>query len=345
MGRIILLCILVIGYNSGGFAIEENLSNDVGTGVIAGNGRRGLSYVQAIVLGAVQGVTEFLPISSTGHLIITNQVLDLNSEEPVFNKKEGTPIIRVKKGEEVGYTMKDAADSYAIVIQGGTMLAILFLYHDRVLSILLGLIGRNPKGLKLGRNILLAFLPAACLGLIVGSWIESHLFSPRSVMIALVVGAVLMFVVEKWRKIKMEESEEGVVMESELDLDELTVGESLTIGGLQCLAMWPGTSRSMITIVGGYIAGLSPARAAEFSFLLGLVTLSAASFYKILVDGSNIVKVLNLGPVIFGCAIAFVTGGVAVKWLVSYLTKHGLSLFAWYRIVLALGIFLANYTI
>jgi len=344
MKRFLLICFLTFIYQTAIASETISSQSHIQSSPIAKNISSNLSYLQALVLGTVQGITEFLPISSTGHLIIANQALSLDSQDPVFSKK-GTPILKIKKGEEIGYTMKDAIDSYAIVIQGGTILAILFLYRERVLSILLGLIGRNPRGIKLARNILLAFLPAAILGLILGNWIEKHLFSPKTVMIALVGGAVLMFVVERWRKVKIEQNEGNEDLGNRLDLDELTIRQSLTIGGLQCLAMWPGTSRSMITIVGGYIAGLSPARAAEFSFLLGLVTLSAASFYKIMADGPNMAKVLNLGPAIFGCAIAFITGAIAVKWLVNYLTKYGLSLFAWYRIALALGIFLINYTI
>lgn len=326
-------------------AAEIEISKNITEGVVVTKDNSSkLSYLQALVLGTVQGVTEFLPISSTGHLIIANQTLNLDSMDPIVDKA-GIAMVRGKKGKEREYTVKDAANSYAIIIQGGTILAIVFLYWKQILSILLGLIGRDPRGVRLGRNILLAFLPAAILGLILGSWIEKHLFSPKTVMIALIAGAVVMFVVEKWRKVRIEERGERGILENTLDLDELTIWQSLGIGGLQCLAMWPGTSRSMITIVGGYIAGLSPAKAAEFSFLLGLVTLSAASFYKLLVDGPNIAKVLDLGPAIFGCSVAFITGAIAVKWLVNYLTKHGLLLFAWYRVALALGIFVVNYGI
>lgn len=345
MVRFFLICILLFTHHASAVETETEISQYITKKTLAPKSyASSLSYLQALVLGTVQGITEFLPISSTGHLIIANQTLNLNSMDPIIDKA-GIAMVKGKKGEEKDYTMKDAANSYAIIIQGGTILAIVFLYWNRILSILLGLIGRDPRGVKLARNILLAFLPAAILGLILGNWIEKHLFSPKTVMIALIAGAILMFVVERLRKVRMREREESDTLENTLDLDDLTIRQSLTIGGLQCLAMWPGTSRSMITIVGGYIAGLSPAKAAEFSFLLGLVTLSAASFYKLLVDGPNIAKVLNLGPAIFGCAVAFITGGIAVKWLVNYLTKHGLSLFAWYRIALAVGIFLANYTI
>lgn len=300
-----------------------------------------LSYLDAIILGTVQGITEFLPISSTGHLILANRVLKLDSDDAVFNAN-GTPILKKKRGQESPYTINDATDSYSIIIQGGTILAILFLYWKSVISILSGLIGHNPGGRKLARNILLAFLPAACTGLIFGSWIETHLFSPKTVIIALIAGALLMFGIERLRSLK---KRNNPLQNDQMALQDLTVRQCLTIGGLQCLAMWPGTSRSMITIVGGYIAGLSPSKAAEFSFLLGLVTLSTASSYKLLVDGHNMAKVLNLWPAIFGCMVAFITGAIAVKWLVNYLNCHGLSLFAWYRILLAIAILIANYAL
>ena len=112
------------------------------------------------------------------------------------------------------------------------------------------------------------------------------------------------------------------------------------IGFFQCLAMWPGTSRSMATIVGGYLAGLSPKNAAEFSFLLGLITLTAASGYKIMTDGPHMIRALEIGPLLVGCLVAFISSALAVKWLVAYLSQHGLSLFAWYRIALAITVLL-----
>lgn len=286
-----------------------------------------LSYLQAAILGTIQGITEFLPISSTGHLILTNRMLNLDTDDVVINT--------ASSNKNASYTLKNASDSYAIIIQGGTILAIIFLYWKRILSILAGLLGRDPRGKKLARNILLAFFPAACMGFFLGSWIEKHLFSPHMVMIALIAGAILMFGIEKLKTMLKIEFPEN----QEMDLDDLTIGQSLTIGSLQCLALWPGMSRSMITIVGGYLSGLSISKAAEFSFLLGLVTLSAASSYKLITEGSAIAEILNLGPAIFGCAVAFITGAIAVKCLINYLNSHGLSIFAWYRLLLAIGIF------
>jgi len=288
-------------------------------------GKEELTYKDAVVLGIVQGITEFLPISSTGHLIISNKALGLDNEDV----RDG-PI-----------SMKQAADIYAIVIQGGTILAIVILYWDRIVMMLFGLMGKDRRGWLLARNIVLAFLPAVVVGLLFEKWINAHLFSPLTVIIALVAGAFLMFGVERWRGRKGRS--EGIVRPTEIELYEMGVRKSLLIGFMQCFAMWPGTSRSMMTIVGGYFAGLSARKAAEFSFLLGLVTLTAASVYKGYKDGGQMLQVLQLGPVLVGALIAFISGAFAVKWLISYLTRHGLGIFAWYRLGLAMVAYLVLY--
>jgi undecaprenyl-diphosphatase len=282
-----------------------------------------LTYGDAIILGIVEGLTEYLPVSSTGHLILANRFLGLDSDRPIENISDATL--------SETHTLRDAANAYTIIIQGGAILAVLLIYRRRVLDILSGMFGRSRTGLLLFRNLVTAFLPAAVLGLLLEDWIDRHLFGPLPVINALVVGAFLMLAVEKWRSGRRSETfSEGP------DLHELSVSRSLMIGLLQCVAMWPGTSRSMMTIVGGYLAGLSPARAAEFSFLLGLVTLSAASGYKAVSEGKWMLETLDIGPVIVGILVATVFAALSVKWLVSYLSRHGLAVFAWYRIILAL---------
>lgn len=288
-------------------------------------------YREAAILGLVEGVTEYLPISSTGHLILSNQLLGLNDETPLVD--EGEIVLRP---DGLPYSLKGAADSYAIIIQAGAILAVAVLYWRRLWEIVCGLFGRNPRGLRLGLNILVAFLPAAVIGLLLNSWIESLLFAPTPIAIALALGAVLMWSVERWRR-----HSKTVAKDADgLDLPDLSYAQCLLIGGLQCIAMWPGTSRSMMTIVGGYIVGLSPRRAAEFSFLLGFLTLSAAACYKIAVDGRGVLVVFDAGPLLFGILIAFVSALLAIRWLINYLTRHGLGLFAWYRLALALAIVL-----
>ena len=292
-----------------------------------------------MVLGLVEGVTEYLPISSTGHLIIATKLLGLSSDTPLQSKK-GEPLWFKKPsakhpaGEPL--TLKLAADTYSVVIQFGAIAAVALLYWRQVRTMVLGLLGRDPVGLKLVRNILIAFVPAAVIGLLLSSWIET-LFSVTAVLTAQVSGAILMLLAESWRK-------KQSTMRADRDPSELSAPEALGIGMLQCLALWPGMSRSMTTIVGGYFAGLNPRRSAEFSFLLGLVTLSAATVYKSLRSGAAMLEVFGVPHILLGCVVAAITAAVAVKFLVNYLSRHGLVAFAVYRLVLAgvLGLLLAR---
>ena len=284
-----------------------------------------LDTLDAVILGLVEGITEYLPISSTGHLLLTNALLGLDSTDPILDES-GQPLL-TPDGEIV--TLKAAADAYSIVIQAGAILAVLFLYWPRIWQVVLGLLGLSPHGRLLARNLIVAFLPAAVLGLLLDDWIESMLFAPLPIAVALGFGGLLMLGVESWRKHQLP-GEDNIT-----DLHTLGVKQCLFIGILQCVAMWPGTSRSMMTIVGGYMAGLAPAKAAEFSFLLGLITLSAAAGYKTVTSGSEMFLAIETGPILLGILVAFVSAALAVKWLVGYLTRHGLALFAWYRFALA----------
>jgi undecaprenyl-diphosphatase len=279
---------------------------------------RRLNYRDAVILGVVEGITEYLPISSTGHLLLTNRVLGLDSESPL--RTVDGQLILGRDGEPV--TLRAAADAYAIVIQAGAILAVALLYWRRLWGMAMGLLGRDAAGLRLTRNLLVAFIPAVVLGLLLDDWIEALLFAPLPIAIALIAGGFLMLGVERWRARRTS---------SDADLGDMSIRQALVIGLLQCVAMWPGTSRSMMTIVGGYLAGLSPQRAAEFSFLLGLITLTAAAGYKGVQAGPALFAGLDLGPLLLGCFIAFVSAALAVKWLVGYLGRHGLALFAWYR--------------
>ena len=298
-----------------------------------------LSYLDAVILGLVEGVTEYLPISSTGHLILTNRLLDLDTGTPVFDP-QGQPILVVDKttGADRPYTIGEAAYAYVIVIQAGAIVAVVLVYWRTILDILLGCIGRSASGRRLALNLIIAFLPAAVIGLLLDDWIEAHLGNNiHAVAGALIVGALVMLGVEHWRRRK---TNGAINPDAGPALHELSLQQSLMIGFIQCFAMWPGTSRSMATIVGGYLAGLSPKRAAEFSFLLGLITLTAASGYKFVSNGEQMLAALEIGPVLTGCVVAFISAVLAVKWLVAFLSKHGLALFAWYRIALAIAVFM-----
>ena len=271
-----------------------------------------MTYTDAFVYGIVEGVTEFLPISSTGHLVVASEVLtrdDAQSDEALY--------------------------AYLIVIQAGAILAVFLLYRKEVWSMMLGLLGLDPRGKRLAINVIVAFLPAAILGPILDDKIEEFLFGLLPIAIALFLGALLMYWVEKRKKAK----DSGMIMEQGRTLDDLTLSHSLFIGFLQCFAMWPGTSRSMMTIVGGYLVGLQRKKAAEFSFLLGLVTLSAAAGYKVLTKWEVMEANLSLGPILFGCLIAGISAALSVFWLVGYLSRRGLGIFVWYRILLSIVLF------
>jgi undecaprenyl-diphosphatase len=274
-----------------------------------------LEWWHAIVLGLVEGITEYLPISSTGHLIITSSLLGLD-----------------------GGATKQAVDDFNIVIQGGAILAVLGLYRARVMQMLRGVFGKDPAGLRLFVNLVVAFLPAAVVGFLLHDMIERYLFFPVPVLMALAVGGVYMMALEQWRRgrfgIPLHGNRRGV--------EDVTIKQAFGIGCLQCIAMWPGTSRSMMTITGGYLAGLAPAAAAEFSFLLGLPTLGAASVYSLLKNlkhahdtgGPNLFQSLGWGACALGVWFAAVSAALAVKWLVGFLNKRGLSAFGWYRLAL-----------
>ncbi|HEY0945380.1 MAG TPA: undecaprenyl-diphosphate phosphatase [Opitutaceae bacterium] len=292
----------------------------------------GLSARDAVVLGLVEGITEFLPISSTGHLIIANRALKLESETPLVDAA-GQPIWYKAPSEKhpagVPMTVKLAADTYIVVIQVGAIIAVVFVFWSQVSGILRGLTGQNAAGVRLLRNIILAFLPVVAVGLALDDWIDANLFSIGAVIASLVSGAVLMFAAERWRK-----QNAGPAV-SRKEPADLTVRESVAIGCMQCLALWPGMSRSMVTMVGGYFTGLAPAKAAEFSFLVGLPVLGGAAAYKGLRAGPVLLEVFGWQEMVLGGLVAAVSAAVAVKFLVSYLSRRGLAVFAIYRLVLA----------
>lgn len=279
---------------------------------------------QAFILGVIEGITEYLPVSSTGHLLVAQHLMGI-----------GTATA----------TEKAAADTFAICIQGGAILAVLGIYMKRVLQMLRGVLGQDMEGLKLAMMLLAGFLPAAVIGLIFNDKIEAKLFGMWPVTIAWIVGGIMILATASWRK-KNPSGAEGK------DLFEMTWKMALMIGLLQCVAMWPGTSRSLMTIVGGLLVGLSLKAAVEYSFLLGVLTLTAATAKKAVwkVEGLDPSYDVWLGgtklmwdtygalPLALGIIAAAVSAAIAVKWLVSYLQSHGLSVFGWYRIALGLVI-------
>lgn len=289
-----------------------------------------LRATDAVTLGLIEGLTEFLPVSSTGHLIIAKDLLGLTSHQPMFDAM-GEPLwhrhATATHGAEL-LTLNLAADTYIVVIQFGAIAAVAVACWSQLLSMLRGLFGRDPAGLRLLINVMIAFMPAAVIGLMVHDWIDEELFSIGAVIVAQVAGALLMFLVEAWyarrylRGIKP-------------DRQELTPLSAAGIGLLQCVAIWPGTSRPMMAIVGGYLAGLDPRRAAEFSFLLGFVTLSAACIFKTWQNGASMIQVFGYPHVLLGAGVAAVVAALCVRYFAHLLVRHGLNVFAWYRLALA----------
>ncbi len=286
-----------------------------------------LTYTEATLLGLVEGITEYLPISSTGHLILLNHALGLDEETPLI-AKDGTPLLHQVHGEIKPFTLVEATNTYLIAIQGGAILAVLLLCWKNLVRILLGFVGQDPAGKRLGINLILAFIPAAILGLLLGHWVELHLFNLTAIACALAAGGILILIIEK-----------RLPNHTGRSFLSLKPKEAFLIGCLQCLALWPGTSRSLATMMGGMVVGLSRAESAYFSFLLGFITLIAASSYKLFSTGKVILDAFDLGPFILGFAVTTVTAFIAVKWLIGYLSRHNLKVFAYYRLMLAALIF------
>jgi len=254
-----------------------------------------LSIPEALLLGIVEGITEFLPISSTGHLLVVGHLIG-------FGKGEASV----------------AADTYSIAIQFGAILAVMYLYRVRMWSMARGVFGADNEGRAVLTRLILAFLPAAFLGAVFGDALKEKLFGPVPVAIAWCVGGVLLLV---WKQ------QPGATA-----LTNLSLRNALIIGLAQGLALWPGVSRSLVTLIAALALGLSMSAALEFSFLLGLLTLSAATFFDLSKHGSELVDQFGLLAPSVGFVCAFITALVAVKWMVAYLAGHSLRIFGWYRL-------------
>ena len=263
-----------------------------------------MDWWQAMLLGIVEGVTEYLPVSSTGHLILTQRLLNIPADQ--------------------------AAGAYAVCIQGGAILAVLGLYRAQVKRMLMGLLGRDRAGLALTGNIVVAFLPAAVAGLLFGALIEEYLFGLWPIIGAWFVGGLAILLVSGRQRLGRPEE-----VADNTGLEMLNWRMALVIGAAQCLALWPGTSRSLVTILAGSLAGLSLSSAVEFSFLLGVLTLTAATGYKAMQGGWLMVQAYGWHTMLTGFFFATVSAALAVKWLVGYLNRHSLSIFGTYRIALA----------
>lgn len=282
-----------------------------------------ITLPQAVILGIVEGLTEYLPVSSTGHLILAVEAMDLGE---FAHDSAGRPV-----HGPLGPIMEPnpAVNAFNIVIQIGAILAVTGLYFGHIREMVLGIAGKSDDGRKLLFNLFIAFLPAAGVGLLIDNLIERYLFSPVTVAIALAVGGVAMLATAK-----LYHRDKKHVR----DLHQLTAQSALLIGVMQCLAMWPGTSRSMVTILAGLLAGLSMTTAAEFSFLLALPTLGAATLYKTVTQWDALTESVGIDSLIAGIFISTIVAALSVKFLIHHLTRYGLGPFGIYRIALAVGV-------
>jgi undecaprenyl-diphosphatase len=268
-----------------------------------------VTIFEAFILGLVEGLTEYLPVSSTGHLLVVQRLLGIESS--------------------------NSADAFAICIQAGAILAVLGLYRARVAQMVSGVLGHDPVGRRLAFCIVSAFIPAAVIGLLLEKPIKKYLFGGDAwglwpVVAAWLVGGIAILAVAVWRRRRAASPHTGI------DLEHLTLRMALIVGLIQCIAMWPGVSRSLLTIVGGLLVGLSVPAAIEFSFLLGVVTLTAATAYDGLKHGQEMLANYGPAPLLTGFLAAWISAVLAVKWMVGYLKSHGLGIFGWYRIAIAL---------
>lgn len=274
-----------------------------------------MDLFETIIIAIVEGLTEFLPVSSTGHMIIAQNLLGV----------ESTPFVK----------------AFTVIIQFGAILSVVLLYWKRFFRLDHT---PAPEGSTRVKKFLhkwdfywklfLAFLPAVVLGALLNSFIEHLLGSITVVAVMLVIGGVFMLFCDKW-------------FNKGSDTNPLTEKRAFTIGLCQCLAMIPGVSRSMATIVGGMANGLTRKRAAEFSFFLAVPTMLAATcleVFKMILHGEFSGMSDNILTLLIGCVVAFVVAILAMKWFVSFLTKYGFKLFGWYRIIVGLVILFLLYT-
>ena len=274
---------------------------------------------RVVVTGVVEGVTEFLPISSTGHMIVSDRLLGVDNDENKFVQG-----VVDRKGRPV--SLDRVADDYLVIIQFGAILAVLVVFFDRLRQLAAGLLRLEPSAVALARSIAIAFLPAALVGFLFKAYIP---FSVEIVALALIAGGLVILVAEHYLP-KHEATPDEVL--------RLSWKQALAIGLCQCAALIPGTSRSLSTILGGRWAGLSSAAATEFSFLVGLAILTAASAYKAYALGPALTQVYPIGAAGMGLLIAAVTAFLSVKWMVGFIMRRGMAPFAWYRIALGIAI-------
>lgn len=267
-------------------------------------------------MGVVEGLTEFLPISSTGHLILTGSLIRFTGE---------------------------AAKVFDVAIQSGAMLAVVWEYRQKLLATLRG-VRHDAVAQRFVRNLLVAFMPAAVLGLAFGRIVKAHLFHPVPVALAFIVGGFIILAVEAWHRRRFGERDTLGTRRARVEsVDEMSAADAFKVGCMQCLALIPGTSRSGATIIGAMVFGFSRRCATEFSFYLGIPTLMAAGAYSVWKDRANL-HAGDLPMFAVGTVVAFFSALLCIRWLIRYVSTHDFTAFAWYRIVFGAVVLLTAWT-
>jgi len=260
--------------------------------------------IKAAVMGIVEGLTEFLPISSTGHLILAGSLLEMDDAK---------------------------AKVFDIAIQTGAIFAVILVYWQKIRATVVGL-PTEKQAQRLALNVLVAFVPAVILGLLFGKTIKAHLFNPVVVATAFIVGGFIIL----WAENRHKNNSTSARVE---DADTMTLMDALKVGLVQCLAMIPGTSRSGATIIGGMLLGLSRKAATDFSFYLAIPTLIGAGVYSLYKERA-LLSLADLPMFGVGLLFSFLSAWICIRWLLQYIASHSFVVFAWYRIVFGLLVLL-----
>ncbi len=264
--------------------------------------------IKAVIMGVVEGLTEFLPISSTGHLILAGALLGFDD---------------------------DKAKVFDIAIQTGAIFAVILVYWQKIRTTLADL-PTQRQAQQLALNVLIAFLPAVVLGLLFGKTIKGHLFTPVVVATTFIVGGFIILWAEK------RQSAGGNAVRV-TDADDMTWKDALKVGLVQCLAMVPGTSRSGATIIGGMLLGLSRKAATDFSFYLAIPTLIGAGAYSLYKE-RGLLSVADVPMFAVGLVVSFLSAWVCVRWLLRFIASHSFTGFAYYRIAFGIVVLLTAWT-
>ena len=270
---------------------------------------------KALIMGIVEGLTEFLPISSTGHLILAGHLLQFNDER---------------------------GKAFEVIIQLGAILAVCWEFRQKIVNVISGL-GRRPLSNRFAMNVIVASIPAITLALIFGKFIKAHLFAPIPVAMAFIIGGFIILWAEHLEKAK--QSSRKVVLQSIEHVEDLSMKDAIKVGFAQCAALIPGTSRSGATIIGGMLLGLPRQVATEFSFFLAIPVIVGATVYELykLRHDTGLLDMAGFGPVLaVGFISAFISAFFCVKWLIGYVSHHNFKPFAWYRIAFGLLVILTS---